>query len=469
LSLKISFLGAAREVTGSCHLLEVEGTRILLDCGMYQGGSERHERNRQPFAFDPRQIDYCLLSHAHIDHCGRLPLLKRAGFTGPVITTAATVELCQILLPDSAHIQEEDAHWKIKRLRKEGKDASWVQPLYTVAEAEEALTLFESVPYDQRVPLKNGLAVTFRDAGHILGSSIVDLELPSSRGIHRFVFTGDLGGTNARLLHDPSTVACPDALMMETTYGNRVRDTGEDVTQALEDIITATHARGGNVVIPSFAVGRTQELLARLNDLVEHDRVPSLPVYVDSPMAVAATKVFRRHDEAFSPEMHALIGAGDDPLTFPGLELTRSVDESKQINASTQPAVIISASGMCDAGRIKHHLVHNLGRRESTILFAGYQARATLGYRLQQGENHVRIFGEMHSVSARVRTLHGLSAHADREGLLNWFSALGGCPEHTFLVHGEEQASLDFQDTLRDRCGGQSLVPSLGEVVKLKW
>jgi metallo-beta-lactamase family protein len=449
--------------------LEVEGTRILLDCGLYQGGSERHERNRQPFAFDPRQIDYCILSHAHIDHCGRLPLLKRAGFAGPVITTAATVELCQILLPDSAHIQEEDAHWKTKRLRKEGKDASWVQPLYTVAEAEDTLTVFESVPYDQRVPLRNGLSVTFRDAGHIIGSSIVDLQLPSPRGLRRLVFTGDLGGTNARLLHDPTTVTRPDVLLMETTYGNRVRDTAEDVTQGLEDLITATHARGGNVVIPSFAVGRTQELLARLNDLVEHNRIPPLPVYVDSPMAVAATRVFRGHDEGFSPAMHALIEAGDDPLKFPGLQFTRSVDESKQINASTQPAVIISASGMCDAGRIKHHLVHNLGRRESTILFAGYQASGTLGDRLQRGENRVRIFGEMHSVNARVRTLHGLSAHADREGLLNWFSALGGCPEHTFLVHGEEQASLDFQKTLEKRCAGRSEVPTLGESADLRW
>ena len=466
--MKISFFGAAREVTGSCHLLETDGAKILLDCGLYQGGSERHARNREPFPFKADEIDCVLLSHAHIDHCGRLPLLKRAGYTGPVITTSATLELCEILLRDSAHIQEEDAKWKIKRLRKHGQDASWVQPLYTVAEAEDTLTLFESVPYQQRVPLTNGVSVTFYDAGHILGSSLVEVTF-SKGSVRRLLFTGDLGAENSRLLRSPTTsLQCPDVLVMETTYGNRVRDHQEDVTEYLEDIIMATHARGGNVVIPSFAVGRTQELLARMNDLVENHRIPEIPTYVDSPMAVAATDVFRRHDEAFSGAMRSLLKSGDDPLQFPGLRLTQSVEESKEINESPEPCIIISASGMCDAGRIKHHLVHNLGRPECTVLFTGYQARSSLGHRIQQGEETVRIFGEMHDVKARVRTLHGLSAHADREGLLDWFTQLGGCPGHTFLVHGEEQSSLDFQEALEKRCAGRSQVPHLGDGITIR-
>lgn len=465
--MRISFHGAAREVTGSCHLVEVDGLRILLDCGMIQGGKDRHQRNRDPFAFDPESVDAVVLSHAHIDHSGRLPLLVQRGYEGPIYATPSTIALVEILLLDSAHIQEEDARWKIKRLEKRGEDASWVTPLYTEQDARAVFEQLVAVPFTRPIDLGEGATGRIIPAGHILGAGIVELELPDGDGTRRLTFSGDLGVQGSRLMGAPDAVACPDVLIMESTYGNRSRDHAEDRTEELYEIVSRTVSRGGKVVIPSFAVGRTQEVLARLNDLVEGGRLQRIPVFVDSPMAISATRVFSEHPEALSDEAIALIRGGDDPLKFPDLHFTRSVEDSKAINDVEGPAIIISASGMCTAGRIKHHLAGYISDPRTTVLFVGYQAAGTLGNLIQSGVSPIRIFGDWHDVNAEIAKVEGFSAHADREELHAWFESLGGEPERTIIVHGEEAASLAVADGLRDRHDIDVLVPERGTFVDL--
>jgi metallo-beta-lactamase family protein len=430
-----------------------------LDCGLYQGGKERHERNREPFPFAPEQIDCVVLSHAHIDHSGRLPLLVKSGYRGPILCTAPTASLCEILLRDSGHIQEEDARWKIKRLLKAGEDASWVKPLYTVEDAEAALAQFSSVDFGEAVAVASNVEVRFIEAGHILGAAIVELIIDRGGEKTRLVFSGDLGVTSARLLGPPENVECPDYLIMESTYGNRVREQGEDPTEQLLEIISQAVERGGKVVIPSFAVGRTQEILARLNDLVESGRLTGVPIFVDSPMAVRATGVFSMYPEYYSERSQRQMQAGDEPLEFPGLRLVSSVEESKAINFDTDPAVIVSASGMCDAGRVKHHLQNQIGNPRSTIAFVGYQALNSLGRAILTGKSPVRIFGEKHRVRARVDSVEGLSAHADLLGLKDWFGNLGDSPRQTFVVHGEEDVAEKFLSTLADEFGANAVAP----------
>jgi metallo-beta-lactamase family protein len=461
--ISLSFHGAAREVTGSCHLLEVEGSRILLDCGLYQGGKERHERNREPFPFAPDELDCVVLSHAHIDHSGRLPLLVKSGYSGPILCTAPTASLCEILLRDSGHIQEEDARWKIKRLIKAGEDASWVKPLYTVEDAEAALAQFASVEFDETVSVADNIEVRFIEAGHILGAAIVELIISRGGGKTRVVFSGDLGVDSARLLGAPEGVACPDYLIMESTYGDRVREQAEDPTEQLYEIISQTVERGGKVVIPSFAVGRTQEILARINDLVESGRLKGIPILVDSPMAVRATGVFSMYPEYYSERAQLGIESGDKPLEFPGLKLVSNVEESKAINFDSTPSVIISASGMCDAGRIKHHLKNQIGNPKSTIAFVGYQALHSLGRAIMRGKSPVRIFGEKHRIRARVETIEGLSAHADLNGLKGWYGEMGDNPRQTFIVHGEEEVATKFVATVADQFGANALAPERNE------
>jgi len=466
-ALRLSFHGAAREVTGSCHLVECDGRRILLDCGMIHGGKERHERNREPFPFEPAALDAVVLSHAHIDHSGRLPLLVRRGYRGPILATEPTAALLRILLADSGRIHEEDARWKIKRLKKRGEDHRWVKPLFTEADALAMLEQVVALPFDRPTPLADAGTVRFVKAGHILGAAIVELALEPNGERRRLVFSGDLGVEGARLLSPPTTVDRPDYLLIESTYGERNRAETGDRTERLLEVIRRTAERGGKVVIPSFAVGRTQEVLARINDLVESGRLPELPVYVDSPMAIEATKIFEMHPEAYSDEARRLLRAGDAPLRFAGLEPTPKVDESKAINARPGPAVIISASGMCTAGRIKHHLRHYLPDPRSTVLFVGYQARGSLGNLIQRGVDPVRIFGERHPVRASIETIEGFSAHADLDELLGWFEGLGNPPARTFVVHGEERAALAFAERLRERYGAVVDVPSPGDSVAL--
>jgi metallo-beta-lactamase family protein len=465
--MRIEFHGAAREVTGSCHLVDCGGVRILLDCGMIQGGRERHERNREPFPFDPSTLDYVILSHAHIDHSGRLPLLRKAGYHGPIVTTAPTAQLLEIMLADSGRIQEEDARWTIKRLEKRHKDASWVTALYTEEDGLAVLDQLVPVPLGGTHTLPGAGAVTFVPAGHILGAAIVDLRLNDDGTSRRLVFSGDIGVQGARLLPKPRTVSRPDFLVMESTYGDRSREDEGDRTELLFDIIHRSMRRKGKVIIPSFAVGRTQEVLTRINDLVEAGRLPGLRVYVDSPMAVAATRAFALHPEAYSGPIRELMENGDAPLYFEGLELITRVEDSMALNASREPAVIISASGMCTAGRVKHHLRHNITNSRNTVVFVGFQAAGSLGRVIQAGTNPIRIFGEWYPMNARVETIEGFSAHADQTELLEWFAAMGGAPTRTFVVHGEEDVSLLFADTLRDRFDAEVTVPKRGQHFEL--
>jgi metallo-beta-lactamase family protein len=456
--MRISFHGAAREVTGSCHRIASGGRHVVLDCGMIQGGRERHERNREAFPFSSDRLAAVVLSHAHIDHSGRLPLLCQAGFRGPILATEPTVDLCKIMLSDSARIQEEDARWKIKRMRKRGEDAHWVKPLYTAEDVDCILDRFVAVPFDEPRELDEGLRVTFTKAGHILGAGIVQLEVTDKLATRRLTFSGDLGVESARLVGGPQTVSCPDYLIIESTYGDRRRSGDADKTESLYRIIADTADRGGKVVIPSFAVGRTQAILARVNDLVENGRLSGLPVFVDSPMAIAATRVFAMHPQAYSEEARRLLRR-DQPLEFDGLRLTQAVEESKAINQVDGPCVIISASGMATAGRIKHHLRNNISDPRSTVVFVGYQASHTLGRLIQDGTDPVRIFGDWHPVHARVETIDGFSAHADQAELLDWYSRLDGVPRCTYVVHGEEPAARELASLLESRFGAKVEVP----------
>lgn len=455
--MKISFHGAAREVTGSCHLIETDRGRILLDCGMFQGGKERHLRNRESFGFHPPAIDHVVLSHAHIDHSGRLPVLVQRGYRGPIHATEATCRLVEILLADSGKIQEEDAEFTRRRLERRGKDASFVQPLYTREQGLAVCDQIDPLPFDSWHELGRMGRLRFHPAGHILGAAIVELELYDGDDRRRVVFSGDLGVNGARLLGPPAAVEAPDVLIMESTYGDRER-VETDRTEALFEIVADTQRRGGKVVVPSFAVGRTQEVLARLNDLVESGRL-QVPVFVDSPMAVETTRVFENFPEAWSGPARALLASGDEPLEFTGLRLVTRVDESKAINATPMPAVVISASGMCTAGRIKHHLRHNIDDPRATVLFVGYQARGTLGDAILSGIDPVRIFGDWYRVRARVERIEGFSAHADRTELLDWFASLHGVPERTFVVHGETDAAAALAAELRKRHGAEVCVP----------
>jgi len=461
--LKLSFHGAAREVTGSCHRIQTNEGSLLLDCGMIQGGRERHERNRRPFPFDPGELQAVVLSHAHIDHSGRLPLLVKAGYRGPILATEPTAELCRIMLADSGRIQEEDAFWKIKRLKKEGKDASWVTPLYTEEEALETVERIQPVDFHSEIPLDGVGSVVYHMAGHILGAGIVELRVGQGTQARRILYSGDLGADGARLMGSPEPVSAPDYLLLESTYGDRDRLENEDLTEDLLEVIQTTVQRGGKVIIPSFAVGRTQELLARINDLVESGRLAGVPVYVDSPMATAVTKVFSLFPEVYSREAQKLLLAGDEPLEFPNLHLLTSVKDSKALNQIRKPAIIISASGMCTAGRIKHHLMHNLGDERNTVLFVGYQAEHTLGRHIQSGTDPVRIFGGWFDVKAEIRTMEGFSAHADREEILAWYDSLGGVRRKTFVVHGEEAAAESLAGRLRDRGQEPVIVPEIDE------
>jgi metallo-beta-lactamase family protein len=465
--MKLQFLGGNRQVTGSRHLLEAGGLRVLVDCGMYQ---ERDllDRNWEPFPVPPRQLDAVVLTHAHLDHCGWLPRLVREGFRGPIYATPATVELAEIVLRDSAKIQEEDAAFKQKRHRKEGRRGPHPEvPLYTVDDVERALPRFQPTPYGEPLALAEGVEARFHDAGHILGSASVEFSVPNGEAPMRILFSGDLGQWDKPLLRDPESIERADHVVMESTYGDRDHEARQDVEEQLAKIVVETVAAGGNVVVPVFAIERAQEMMYHLSRLLEGGRIPPVPVFLDSPMAVEATAIFERHRECFDEETWELIRSGRQPLRFPGLKLVRSVEESKEINDHRGPSIIMAPSGMCNAGRIKHHLVHNLGRTESTILFTGYQARGTLGRQLLEGSREVRIHGRPWLVRARVAELHGFSGHADRGGLLRWLGALQSPPRRLNLVHGEAEASLALAKRVRETLGWTVAVPEFGESVKL--
>ncbi|MFH1002273.1 MAG: MBL fold metallo-hydrolase, partial [bacterium] len=412
--MKISFLGAAKIVTGSNFLIETRNTKFLIDCGMFQGSKSINRMNYQPFSFNPREIDFIVLSHAHIDHSGRIPRLIKEGFKGDIYSTKATVDLCSIMLPDSGHIQEMENEWDNRKRRRSGEKLR--EPLYTVKEAEESLRYFKPVLYDQKIELSEEVSLRFRDAGHILGSSIIELWIKEEEGKEtKLVFSGDLGRRDRPILRDPYLIDEADYLMVESTYGNRLHHPSEDDAKELISIINATVKRGGNIVIPSFAVERAQDIIYELNKYyteyikTEDQDFLNVPVYVDSPLTVSATEIFLRNPDCFDEDTLKLINIGNNPLDFRNLKFTRTAEESKQINFSKESKVIISASGMCTAGRIKHHLKHNLWRKESSIVFVGYQAEGTLGRRIKEGEKVVKIFGEEIQVNAEICSLEGFS------------------------------------------------------------
>lgn len=462
--MQLQFCGGAGEVTGSCHLVRTDGVTFVLDCGMFQGGKERHVRNRQPFPFDATSLNAALLSHAHLDHCGRLPLLVKAGFKGKVFATPATCDLTKIVLLDAAKLQEEDAAWKIKRLKKKGEDWSWVTPLFTADDAEKVFDRFEPTPYGEWVSLSPSVRFRFREAGHLLGSAMIEVRLRESGKDKVLLFTGDLGQPGLPILHDPDIVDSADVLLMESTYGNRDHQHLHDYIQRLRDIVDETRRNGGRVLIPSFAVGRTQEVLYTLNDLVESGQLKPLPVFVDSPMAKEVLRIYQMHRELYDEEARTHLWRGDEPFIFSGLHLVTTVDESKELNEMREPCVIVAGSGMGTGGRIKHHLKHGISDPRNAIVFVGFQAAGTLGRQILDGVSPVRIFGDYYEVKASVHMLDGFSAHADRTALLKWAANFPKPPAHTFLVHGEQEASNALAEALWQK-GWQVFVPKQGEEV----
>ena len=471
--MKISFLGAAKIVTGSNYFIETKNTKFLIDCGMFQGSKSINRMNYEPFSFNPEEIDFMVLSHAHIDHSGRIPKLIKKGFKGDVYSTKATADLCSIMLPDSGHIQEMENEWDNRKRRRSGGKLR--QPLYTVKEAEESLRYFKPVLYDQKIELNQEVTLRFRDAGHILGSSIIELWIKEGEGKEiKLVFSGDLGRRDRPILKDPYLVDEADYLIVESTYGNKLHHPSEDDTKELISIINATVKRGGNVVIPSFAVERAQDIIYELNKyytayIKTEDRdFLSVPVYVDSPLTVSATEIFLRNPDCFDEDTLNLINIGNNPLDFRNLRFTRTVEESRQLNISKESKVIISASGMCTAGRIKHHLKHNLWRKESSIVFVGYQAQGTLGRRIKEGEKVVKIFGEEIQVNAEICSLEGFSGHADREGIIQWIKSFKNRPKKIFVVHGEEEATEEISRKIEEELKIKTHIPELGETLSIE-
>ncbi len=465
--IKLRFLGAARNVTGSRHLLEVDGLRVLVDCGLYQ---ERQflARNWDPFPIPPKKIDAVLLTHAHLDHCGLLPKLVGEGFRGRIYCTAATAEIARIILLDAAHLQEEDAEYKRKRHRREGRRGPYPEdPLYTTADAQKTLSRFSPVRYRQPVKIGKKVHAVFHDAGHIFGSSMITLTSERKDQSTTVLFSGDVGRRNMPILEDPTVFHRADYCLVESTYGDRVHQNGQDVKNRLADIINSTVEAGGNVIIPSFALERSQDILYHLNELLIAGRIPHLKVFLDSPMAIKVTEVFKEHPELFDEEMAERIKEQLSPFEFPGLKMTRTAGQSKAINDMKGPVVVIASSGMCTGGRVKHHLVHNISRPECTILFVGYQATGTLGRIIVDGAQEVRIHGRMHPVRARIARVDGFSAHADRDELLQWLSGLREPPRAVFVVHGEADAAEAFGEYLREKTGWKVFVPAYGEEVVL--
>lgn len=463
---KLTFRGGAGTVTGSCYLLETDNLRLLVDCGLFQGKRELRTLNYRNPLIPLNTIDYILLTHTHIDHSGLIPRLYNNGFRGKVLATRATVDLCQVMLPDSGHIQELESEWISRKAKRRGEKPS--PPLYTAVDAINCLQCFQPVSYGEEIQLDEQVKVRFLDAGHILGSAIIEAWVKEGDREIKIVFSGDLGNTGTAIIRDPFQVSEADYLLIESTYGNRTHSSIIDQSAQLKEIILETIMNRGNVIIPAFAVGRTQQILYALNGMVESGELPQIPVFIDSPLAVSATQIFRDSRECYDQETLELLSQGDDPFYFPGLTLVRSVEESRALNNYKGGAIIISASGMCDAGRIKHHLKHNLWRPESAVIFIGFQAEGTLGRRILDGTKKVKIMGELINVAAKIYSLQGFSAHADQAGLLNWAKAFTRKPQRIFVVHGEASESAALAELLTKETGISTSIPKFSEEYLLK-
>jgi metallo-beta-lactamase family protein len=464
--VNIQFWGAARTVTGSMHLLTVNGAQILLECGLYQGKRhESFERNRN-LPFDPHDVDVMVLSHAHIDHSGNIPNLVKNGYDGPIFCTFATRDLCATMLRDSGHIQEMDTKYANKKRARKGEPP--IEPIYTQEDAINCLGQFVGLGYERAFPILPGVHLTYLDAGHILGSAIVALDIESNNGSgpHRLVFSGDLGRPDKPILEDPTLVKGCDTLLIESTYGNRLHPDVANTQQELKRIVLETVHRGGKVIIPAFAVGRTQELVYNLHQLIMADEIPNMPVFVDSPLAIDATSVFRLHPECYDDEVGQFLHeTGErDPFGFSRLQYTRSVEQSKAINDLQEPAIIISASGMAETGRILHHLKNNVQDPRNTVLIVGWQAPNTLGRYIVEKQETIKIFGERYPLRAQVEVIHGFSAHADRDELLNWVQAMKKLPSKAFIVHGEPEPAQALADKLTNLGIPETTVPDRGEM-----
>ena len=474
--MKITFLGAAKTVTGSNFLVEAAGKKFLVDCGMYQGKAAEELENSDPFLYDVEEIDFMLLTHAHIDHSGRIPKLYNDGYRGPVYATKATCDLCGIMLPDSGHIQEVEIEWKNRKRMRECLEP--LPPLYTAEEAYKCLEIFKPVQYDEIVDIDDNISVRFNDAGHMLGSAIIEIWAIENGKTTKAVFTGDLGNNDLPLLDSPTMISNADYLIMESTYGGRLHMKNEDKAKMFLDIVSETLDNGGRVIIPSFAVGRTQEILYELDKLKDeygqdeefarkYQTIMNIPVYVDSPLAISATEVFKKNTELFEEEIQEKIKRGDNPLEFNGLQFTQTADESKALNEDDRPAIILSASGMCEVGRIKHHLKHNLWNPKSTILFVGYQAQGTLGRTIVEGAKKVKIFGEEIAINARIEYIEGYSGHADQTWLLNFIYSFTNPPKHVFLVHGEPEGQEILKQKIEDTSECKVIIPGFGDCYEL--
>jgi len=467
MDIRLRFLGAAENVTGSRHVLEFNHSKVMIDCGLYQERDLQY-RNWEDFGVEPDKVDAILLTHAHLDHCGLIPKLVKEGFRGRIYATEATVEIAKIVLLDAGKLQEEDAEFKRKRHKKEGRPSPRpIEPLYTMEEAQACFDQFVPVKFGQTLAIGDGIEASFHTAGHILGAAVIKVDVCRSGECRTILFTGDFGRIDKPILRDPATFAQADYLLLESTYGDRVHSTVEDTKEQLCKAVNDAYSAGGNIVVPSFSVGRSQEVLYYLNELLMEDRIPHIMTFLDSPMAVKVTEVFRNHPELYDEKMKRLIVQNESPFSFKGLKLVQSTQESKAINNIRGTIMIIAGSGMCTGGRIKHHLVNNITRPESTILFVGYQANGTLGRSILNGDPEVRILGQMLPVKARIVQVHGFSAHADRQEILTWLKHLKTPPRKVFLVHGEKEAAYSFQDFLVEQTGWTVVVPRYQDVVDI--
>lgn len=463
--MKIEFVGAARTVTGSSYIIKNKNFTVMVDCGMFQGSRDLRDRNHLNLIYAPGEIDALVLTHAHIDHSGLVPKLVKEGFKGPIFATSATVDLLKVMLPDSAHIQEMDAEWSNRRRKKAGRDV--IQPIYTEDDAAASLKYLKPFEYGQTFDVVPGIKARFREAGHILGSASIEMWVEDEGKTKKIVFSGDIGPKNQAIIRDPETIDEADYLLIESTYGDRLHKSKPDTYAEFKQVINDTHNSKGNIVIPSFAVERTQEIIYTLGQLFKEGAVPRIPVYIDSPLAVNATEIFNHNPGCFNEEMQAILRTGENPLDFPNLHYVRTTEESKALNDTAKGSIIISASGMCTAGRIKYHLQNNLYKPASTILFVGYQAEGTLGRQLVEGAKRVRVYAEDVVVKASIKTLGGFSAHADRDGLLQWMSSIKTKNCRVFVVHGEDTAAESFAAEVKKQFGYEVTVPHWGEIFDL--